>query len=221
MRRMMRMRNVAFFLSLFFVFFLVVPLTFVAASAQVLVNELLADPASDWDGDGTVGSKTDEWVEVINAGASSVDMSGYRLGDLSGGYSWRYGFTGTLDPGAVIVVYGTDSQAWQTANGFTVAGLSLNNTGDTVLLYKIEGSDTLVADSYAYVSHEVLDDRSTGRRMGTPAEWRVFDALNPYSGTNPPLGTGCAPTPGSVNECDALVPIEETTWGAIKEMFRD
>jgi hypothetical protein len=200
MRRMMRMRNVAFLLPLFFVFFLVVPLTFVAASAQVLVNELLADPASDWDGDGTVGSKTDEWVEVINAGASSVDMSGYRLGDLSGGYSWRYGFTGTLDPGAVIVVYGTDSQAWQTANGFTVAGLSLNNTGDT---------------------HEVLDDRSTGRRMGTPAEWRVFDALNPYSGTNPPLGTGCAPTPGSVNECDALVPIEETTWGAIKEMFRD
>lgn len=215
------MRIVAFFLSFLFVFTFLIPCRFSHAWAQVCLNEVLADPASDWDGDGALGSKTDEWIEVINAGASSVDLSAYRLGDLSGGYSWRYGFSGTLLPGAVLVVYGSDSQAWQTANGFTVAGLSLNNTGDTVFLYKIEGGDTLVTDSYSYVSHEVLDDRSTGRMVEDLAEWRVFDALNPYSGTNPPLGTGCSPSPGAVNACEPLVPVEETTWGAIKEMFVD
>jgi hypothetical protein len=216
---MMRMRNVAFFLLLVFVFTSLIPFSY--ARAQVLINEILADPASDWDGDGVLGSKDDEWVEVLNAGPSSVDLSGYRLGDLSGGYSWRYGFSGALQPGAVVVVYGSDSEVWQTENGFPVAGLSLNNTGDTVLLYRIEGTDTLVVDSYAYVSHEVVDDRSTGRMSDDTAEWRVFDALNPYSGTKPPLGTGCAPSPGVVNACDPHVPIEATTWGAIKEMFVD
>lgn len=215
------MRNVAFFLSIIVVCVPIAAAMIAPASAQVLINEILADPGVDWDNDGALSTKLDEWVEVINAGASSVDMSAYRLGDLSGGYSWRYGFSGTLAPGAVLVVYGSDSQAWQTANGFTAAGLSLNNAGDTVLLYKVEGSDTLVADSYAYLSHEVLDDRSTGRNAEAPGEWRVFDALNPYSGTNPPLGSGCVPTPGAVNECHPLVPVEETTWGAIKEMFQD
>ncbi len=215
------MRIVAFFLSFLFVFVFLTPFPFSHAWAQVLVNEILADPASDWDGDGTLGSKNDEWVEVINSGASGVDLSAYRLGDLSGGYSWRYGFSGILQPGAVLIVYGSDSQVWESANGFTAAGLSLNNTGDTVLLYKIEGSDTTVADSYTYVAHEALDDRSTGRMTDNAAEWRVFDALNPYSGSNPPLGTGCSPSPGLVNECEPLVPVEATTWGAIKEMFVD
>lgn len=215
------MRIVAFFLSFLFcsTCFSAFPLS--DARAQLLVNEILADPVADWNGDGGLSTKFDEWVEVINAGASSVDLSAYRLGDLSGGYDWRYGFSGTLQPGGVLVVYGSDAQAWQTAHGFPLMGLSLNNTGDTVLLYKLEGSDTLVADSYAYVSHEVLDDRSTGRLQANILEWRVFDALNPYTGTKPPLGTGCAPSPGAVNECETRVPVEETTWGAIKELFAE
>jgi hypothetical protein len=213
------MRIVAFFLFPLFVSVSLAGRPPSPASAEVLLSEILADPASDWDGDGAVGSRTDEWVEVVNTGASSVDLSVYRLGDLSGGYSWRYGFSGTLQPGAVAIVYGSDSEAWQAANGFTIAGLSLNNAGDTVFLYKIGGADTLVVDSYAYVAHEVLDDRSTGRMPADVTEWRIFDALNLYSGTNQPLGTGCLPSPGVVNDCDPLVPVEQTTWGAIKEMF--
>jgi len=213
------MRSVAFFLSFLFLFTFLTVFPFGHGWAQVCLNEILADPASDWDGDGALGSKNDEWVEVINAGVSSVDLSAYRLGDLSGGYTWRYGFSGTLPAGAVVLVHGSDSQVWQAANGFAVAGLSLNNTGDTVFLYKIEGTDTLVADSYAYGAHEVLDDRSTGRMPDDTAEWRVFDQLNPYTGTNPPLGTGCSPSPGLVNDCEPHVPVEDTTWGAIKVLF--
>jgi len=214
------MRNVAFFLFLWILAPALLAWCAAESSAQVLVNEILADPASDWDGDGAVLAKNDEWVEVINAGSSTVDMSAYRLGDLSGGYSWRYGFSGTLAPGAVIVVYGSLSLAWEAATGYGSAGSSLNNTGDTVVLYKLEGSDTLVADSRGYLSHEVLDDRSTGRSKNSLEEWRVFDALNPYTGTNPPLGTGCVPTPGRVNDC-GFVPVEAVTWGAIKEMFNN
>jgi hypothetical protein len=150
-----------------------------------------------------------------------VDLSAYRLGDLSGGYSWRYGFSGTLASGGIVLVTGASSLAWQAANGFAAAGLSLNNTGDTVILYRIEGGDTTVADSYAYLAHEVLDDRSTGRSLDNSSEWQVFDALNPYSGANPPLGNGCPPSPGLPNACGPLVPIEEKTWGAIKGLYGD
>jgi hypothetical protein len=218
---MMWMRHVAFFLRILSVFAVIIAISGSHASAQLVLNEILADPASDWDGDGSVGSRPDEWVEVLNLGSSSVELGDYRLGDLSGGYSWRYGFGGTLAPGGVLTVFGSMSQAWQTANGYPVAGLSLNNTGDTVLLYKIEGTDTLVADAYSYAAHEVLDDRSTGRLSGNPVEWRVFDARNPYEGTTPPLGTGCSPSPRLPNDCEPLVPVEQTTWGAIKELFVD
>jgi hypothetical protein len=218
---MMRMRNVAFFLPILCVVSAVVAFPAGKAAAQLVLNEILADPASDWDGDGTVGSKTDEWVEVINTGPSTIDLSVYRLGDLSGGYTWRYGFSGTLPSGGILLVTGTSSLAWQTENGYSAAGLSLNNTGDTVFLYRIAGPDTLVADSYAYLAHEVLDDRSTGRSMDDISQWRVFDALNPYSGTNPPLGSGCSPSPALPNVCGPLVPVEDKTWGAIKGLFAD
>jgi hypothetical protein len=218
---MMWMKSVAFFLSLFSACLSVAVLSAEDASAQLVLNEVLADPASDWDGDGSVGTKNDEWVEVINLGASTVDLSAYRLGDLSGGYSWRFGFSGTLAPGGVVLVTGSLSLAWQAANGYTAAGLSLNNTGDTVFLYRIEGADTSVADSYAYLAHEVLDDRSTGRSVDDSARWEVFDGLNPYSGTNPPLGNGCSPTPALPNACGPRVPAAEKTWGAIKGLYEN
>lgn len=215
------MKNVAFFISLLCLWLTAAVFPASDASAQLLLNEILADPASDWDGDGSVGSKTDEWVEVINVGATAIDLSAYRLGDLSGGYSWRYGFSGTLASGGIVWVTGTSSVAWQSANGYTSAGLSLNNTGDTVFLYRIDGADTTVADSYAYIAHEVLDDRSTGRSLRNVSEWQVFDARNPYSGTNPPVGNGCPPSPALPNACGPLVPVEEKTWGAIKGLYED
>ena len=85
------MRNVAFFVSML----IVVCVPFVCG-AQVLINEILADPASDWDGDASVGSRNDEWVEIVNVGGTAVDLSHYRLVDASGGFNWRYGFSGML-----------------------------------------------------------------------------------------------------------------------------
>lgn len=213
------MRSVAIFLyGLFLCLFAGVVTS--DSFAQVRLNEILADPVGDWDGDGTVSSKNDEWVEIVNAGTSTVDLSCFRLGDLSGGYTWRFGFGGTLAPGQVLVVYGSDAVAWQGVNGFPSFGLSLNNGGDTVFLYDVAGPDTVIVDEYAYQSFEVLDDRSTGRFPDGADNWAVFDALNPYGGTTPPLGNGCAPSPGSSNVCGDPLPVERSTWGSIKELYR-
>jgi Lamin Tail Domain len=212
----MWMRNVAIFLCCLFT-----ALFATRSVAQIRINEIVADPASDWDGDTSVNSRSDEWVEIVNAGSSTIDISTFRLGDLSGGSDWRYGFAGTLAPGETRVVYGSVAVAWESANGFPAVGLSLNNGGDTVFLYDLAGADTVVSDEYTYMDFEVTDDRSTGRSPDGVGPWVIFDALNPYGGENPPLGNGCPPTPGAPNECSSTVPTEESTWGAIKALYGD
>jgi hypothetical protein len=185
--------------------------------AQVRINEFLADPARDWDGDGALNSRDDEWVEIINLGESVVDLGGYRLADGEGRPVWRYEFSGTLGPGAVRIVYGSDSRAWEEANGFPVYGLSLNNTGDRVGLYRIGGADTAVVDDFTYTEVATRDDRAVGRRSDRPDVWVTFDGHNPCT-TCEPAGTGCYPTPDAANACETAT--ESRTWGAIKGIYR-
>lgn len=184
--------------------------------SQVRINEILADPGIDWNGDGVVSFKDDEWVEIVNAGTSPVTLDDLRLSD-GGTVAFRFGFSGSLAAGAALLVLGSDSVVWETANGLSTVGLSLNNTGDTVRLWQLTGSDTLLVDTYTYASHEVLDDRSTGRMPDGTGSWRVFDARNPYAGTTPPLGTGCAPTPGASNACPT--PVAPVSWTRVKALF--
>jgi len=183
---------------------------------QVRINEILADPARDWDGDGTTNFKDDEWVEIVNVGTSPVVLDSLRLSDAGNGF--RFGFSGTLAAGAQLLVLGSTSVAWETAAGTSTVGLSLNNAGDTVRLWQLSGSDTVLVDEYTYAVHEGTDDRSTGRVPDGSDTWMVFDALNPYSAATPPLGTGCPPTPGGPNACPTAV--EGRTWTHVKSLFQ-
>lgn len=176
------------------------------------INEILADPASDWDGDGEANFKDDEWVEIVNAGSVPVALEPYRLSGAE--QELRFGFTGTLAPGGVVVVYGSESTAWEAANGESQFGLRLNNTGGYLALWRIDGPDTVLVDCYTYLDHEAEDDRSTGRAPDGADAWRVFDGMNPYDGETAPLGTGCAPTPGEGVSCPT--PVEASTWGRLK-----
>ena len=192
-----------------------------AAPAQVLINELLADPATDWNGDGEVDTKLDEWVEVYNAGTEAVSLTKYYLRDGLGDTPHLNMF-GTLEPGAVAVFYGSNALAWQTENGAGTSGFSLNNTGDTVqlLLVNADDPDVLdVVDERIYLPHEGAEDRSTGRLPDGDA-WSLFDELNPYGGDELPAGNGCSPSPGMNNECDEQTPVSEANWSAVKEQWR-
>lgn len=206
----------------FSVILALVPITaipcFSDCAAQLAVNEFLADPARDWDGDGVLSSRDDEWVEIINLGGTAVDLAGYRLADGEGIPVWRYGFSGVLEAGGVRIVYGSDSRAWEEANGFPVYGLSLNNTGDRIALYRTADGDTFVVDSYIYAETAARDDRAIGRRSDSPAVWVVFDAYNPCTAACVPTGSGCYPSPGSVNVC--TVATESQSWGSIKSLYR-
>lgn len=186
------------------------------AASDVRLSEVLAGPGRDWDGSGSFSSRDDEWFEVVNGGAATVDLSAYFMTD--GDSIPRYGFAGTLAPGATLLVTGAASVAWERATAHPVFGLSLGNTGDRVLLWQVTGSDTVLVDEYAYRTHECATDRAVGR---TPdgSEWRLEDALNPYVGTALPAGTGCPPTPGAPNSC-GVVGVQRTSWSRVKQHYR-
>ncbi|OGR04057.1 MAG: hypothetical protein A2284_12310 [Deltaproteobacteria bacterium RIFOXYA12_FULL_61_11] len=115
-----------------------------AGTYQVVLNELLADPPDDILGDanadGVRDLNADEFVELVNAGTSEVDLSGWTLADST---DPRHVFPqGTmLAPSAVLVVFGGGAPtlpiAWQVASS---GGLGLNNSGDTLTLCDQSGT---------------------------------------------------------------------------------
>lgn len=204
------MKRIAFFFAL--AVFLFPGLSF----AEVVINEIMPSPSTDWNGDGVYNYRDDEWVEIYNDSDLPAILDGYRIGDAD--TTWRYGLCGILAPKSHLVVYGSQSYAWERANGYPAYGLSLGNTGDTVRLWRFVGIDSLQVDSYTYGKGAGGSNRSVGRKPSGGQEWYIFDALNPYAGVEPPLGTGCPPTPGAANGCATSV--DARPWGAIKALFR-
>ncbi|MEO5618026.1 MAG: lamin tail domain-containing protein [Candidatus Eisenbacteria bacterium] len=187
------------------------------AQSPLVINEILAGPARDWDASGAFSSRDDEWVELKNVSGSSLDLTGYFITD--GDSIPRYALSGPLGAGAHLLVFGRTSYDWERATGHPAFGLSLGNSGDQVILWKITGPDTAAVDTYTYRSHEAAADRAIGRSPDGSGGWALFDALNLYSGTLLPAGTGCAPSPGAANACGST-PTQSTSWGRVKTLYR-
>lgn len=150
---MIRLRtfgNAVVFIAFLFLF---VPET----CAQILINEYLPNPS---------GAKTEEseFVELINTGTESVDISGFILDDAEYAGSDPYVIaSGTVvSPGGYVV--------------FTkaVTGLSLNNGGDSVRLVDRTGA---VVDIHSYTSTD--EDIPYGR--SPDSGWTVCQSATPGS----------------------------------------
>lgn len=111
-----------------------------AAPEQLIVNELLADP----DGD-DVGA---EFVELVNAGATVVDMDGYTLCDAS--QTCHTFAPQVVLPGQAVVLFDRGEHAGVPGVLLSESGrLSLNNSGDTLTL---SGPDAAVVDVVSWTS---------------------------------------------------------------------
>jgi len=117
------------------------------AVPKVVINEFLPDPASDWNGNGTIEIYDDEFIELYNYGSDPVDISGWELKDVVTPHTYTIPDGTTIGGGEWLVFFGNTT------------GIVLNNDGDTVLLL----NDTGVGiDSRAYTSNPG-DDISIGR----------------------------------------------------------
>ena len=111
--------------------------------AKVILNEILAnEPGS------TVAS---EFVELVNVGGTSIDISGWTIADAVG---MRHTFAAgtTLAAGKPIVVFGAASgipAGTPYAVACSTAALNLGNSGDTVTVKNASGT---VVDTYTYAS---------------------------------------------------------------------
>jgi lamin tail-like protein/IPT/TIG domain-containing protein len=143
------------------------PATFVVLSV-IGLNEFMADPpdgpGGDANGDGIRDTADDEFVEIVNRTMAPIEVSGFTIRDAT---ATRFTFpAGTVIPaGEAAVIFGGGSPNGSFGNAnvnglvFT-AGLSLNNTGDTIT---ITDSGGLAVESVTYGSGEGNANESVNR----------------------------------------------------------
>ena len=139
------------------------------------ISEFLPRPGYDWNNDGVV-DVFDEFIEIINAGQISVNLSSYRLDDEENLGSPPYTLPSlTLQPGERAVFYGSDT------------GILLSDAGDTVRL--LRGSTVVDAYTYGVVRYP---DQAWCRIPDRLGYWNkpCFPTPN-----NPNALTGTAPLP--------------------------
>jgi len=115
----------------------------------LIINEVLADPATgiDFNGDGVASTTEDEFIELVNIGDAALDLSGATIADGFGVRGTLAEGT-TLEPGEVLVIFGGG-----TPTGFEVQtavfSLALNNGGDSVTVTAADGTTVLAEMVYA------------------------------------------------------------------------
>ncbi|WP_371877651.1 lamin tail domain-containing protein [Pyxidicoccus parkwayensis] len=125
-------------------------------TASVIINEVMVnEPGSD---------VTGEFVEIVNIGTASADLSGWTVSDAA---SVRHTFpSGTsLAAGGVVVVFGGAAGIPSGTPGAVVAStgtLGLSNSGDTVTLKNASGTavDTATLSSGVSGTDGVSANRS-------------------------------------------------------------
>jgi len=133
------------------------------STPPIIINEILADPHptnGDANGDGTVNTTQDEFIEFINVSSAPLDISGWTLSD---GFSVRHTFpagtTVTNQCGIVLFAGGTPTGSFGNVvvQIASTGQLGLNNTGDTIELK----NGSIVIATYAYGSEGNSDQSLT------------------------------------------------------------
>ncbi len=108
---------------------------------DIVINEIHADPNGDANGDGTVSTSGDEFIELVNNESFEVDISGWTISDET---STRYTFPeGTvLSAGSAAVIFADTASAgnFGGASLFAAGSLGLNNDGESLIIADSQGN---------------------------------------------------------------------------------
>lgn len=123
----------------------------------VVIQEVLADPPADADGDangdGTRHPGQDEFVELLNIGFRTVELGGWQLSDAGTAPASRFTFPENteLGPGERVVLFGGGSPTGFSGSVFADDGSiggGLRNGGDSVFLIDPTVPDTIASAAY-------------------------------------------------------------------------
>ena len=140
---------------------------------HLVLNEILADPSqSDINGDGIPHARHDEFVEVINATAYPLDVSGIRV-EVNG--EARVALPATcLPPGEALVAFGGGDPG-PYGDVSAASGLGLSNQGAHVAL---RGADGVALDQLSY-GPEADGPWSLARAPDAVGSWGPHPTLDP------------------------------------------
>ena len=185
------------------------------APADWVINEFLADPASDLDGDangdGVRDSGDDEFVEIVNNTGGAVDISGWTLSD-AGGVKHVFPLGTVVADQCSVVVFGGGTPTGAFGNGVvqtaSTGAVSLNNGGDSIFFN--DGTRDRATASYtgslgSANQSGTLDPDVTGlppyvrHSLATGSGGTLFSPGTRVDGS----GFGGCPTPWVINEIHA------------------
>ncbi len=119
----------------------------------LIINEVLADPIGDANGDGVVSGTDDEFVELLNVTNADLDISDWKIYDSNNAAPRHIFPANTILPArSAVVIFGGGTPTGTfggalVAKASDVNKLSLNNNGDTVTVRNATG-DALAFMSY-------------------------------------------------------------------------
>ena len=143
------------------------------APSDLVINEVLADPGEDINGDGSINGR-DEFVELYNTGTRDFDLSGHHLHDGSNSGS-RYAFPdGTLlGPGQYYVVFASEVASAPTDCEYGVASGFLGLNDDSPESVSIRNPEGFV------VAQVSFDDAPEGASLALSPDGNVDGGYTP------------------------------------------
>lgn len=173
----------------------------------IAINEVLADPPDDANGDGTFDSYQDEFVELFNAGPDAVDLSGWVLSDDDApGAEFVFPAGSVIEAGGFVTLFGGGLPAGLPGLVFNDDGRignGLSNSGDTIYLSR---AGELV-DEYTFGA-EGSHDESMIRVPDGVGGWTRPSLEGETWNYSPQASNG-----GGSTQTDL------TSWGAVKSLF--
>lgn len=184
-----------------------------AKSGDLVINELLAHPADDANGDGTTSGTADQFVEIVSVAKEIVDIGKY---ELQKGHDTRFTFPPgtTVAPGQSVIVFGggkpTDFKQMGTDLTFSarrdrkdVGMLELRRAGDTVRLADRDGNE-VIKFQYGEDSKKMKDAIANDAQSITRAP--QVEGTSWVKHKNAPGAGGAAFSPGKTS-CGKQYPI--------------
>lgn len=168
---------------------------------SVLINEIA------WSG--TKASASDEWIELYNPGATSVELSGWSLSD---GGDVHIALTGSIAPSGFFLLERTDDFTIADVPADQIYSGGLSNSGEALELRDASGAliDTANASGGPWPAGIAGGRGSMERRGGTDARsnWSTFNGY--HSRGHDAEGSFIRGTPGTTNSL--FFPTPEPTF---------
>ncbi len=163
-------------LSVFFVLSCLLTLSHLA-KAQVIINEYSAANRNTISNNGSYP----DWIELYNAGATAVDLSGYHLSDRENNPDkWAFPAGANLPAGNHMIVFADGKDEYSGGAYHTNFKLTQTTGNDQVVLADPQGNILEVH----YFNPPNLTDNSYGRTSDGSPDWGVFTTPTPNAPNN-------------------------------------